>query len=382
MSRQTLAARIQYMGGNQIDRMNKQKLNSLKWALKNDYNSRMIKLSNGTATRCLINTSKLTADFDKKYISIPFDSQLQAGDTFECLDDNTHWLVYLPSLTETAYLRSEIIRCRYKLDVAGVDYWIYFQGSTETKIDWEIKNNINFNELNMSGTIYIKNDERTRNYFHRFKKINIDGNTWQVSIADSITVPGILELEVKEAFNNTQEELPKVISEKEDNNNYIIGKTLVRQDGEYGYQIDSSKYIEDATWSILNNPRVKLIGTYLDGHTCKVKVEPGAVKNFTIRYGTNDDYIEQEIKIDVAPYLISGPQIVYPYETYTYTSSIGGVFTINNTKIAKIEKQDENSCTVKILTGKKNNFILSLELTEQDEELWGLLELPIEIKSY
>jgi hypothetical protein len=72
MSRQTLAARIQYMGGNQIDRMNKQKLNSLKWALKNDYNSRMIKLPNGTATRCLINTSKLTADFDKKYISIPF----------------------------------------------------------------------------------------------------------------------------------------------------------------------------------------------------------------------------------------------------------------------------------------------------------------------
>jgi hypothetical protein len=382
MSRQTLAARIQYMGGNQIDRMNKQKLNSLRWALKNDYNSRMIKLPNGTATRCLINTSKLTADFDKKYISIPFDSQLQAGDTFECLDDNTHWLVYLPSLTETAYLRSEIIRCRYKLDVDGVDYWIYFQGSTETKIDWEIKNNINFNELNMSGTIYIKNDERTRNYFHRFKRINIDGNTWQVSIADSITVPGILELEVKEAFNNTQEELPKVISEKEDNNNYIIGKTLVRQDGEYGYQIDSSKYIENATWSILNNPRVKLIGTYLDGHTCKVKVEPGAVKSFVIKYGTNDEYIEQEIKIDVAPYLISGPRTVYPYETYTYTSSIGGVFTINNTKIAKIEKQDENSCTVKILTGKKNNFILLLEPTEQDEELWGLLELPIEIKSY
>jgi hypothetical protein len=382
MSRQTLAARIQYMGGNQIDRMNKQKLNSLKWALKNDYNSRMIKLPNGTATRCLINTSKLTADFDKKYISIPFDSQLQAGDTFECLDDNTHWLVYLPSLTETAYLRSEIIRCRYKLDVDGVDYWIYFQGSTETKIDWEIKNNINFNELNMSGTIYIKNDERTRNYFHRFKRINIDDNTWQVSIADSITVPGILELEVKEAFNNTQEELPKVTGEREDSNNYIIGKTLVRQDGEYGYQIDSSRYIENATWSVLNNPRVKLVGTYLDGHTCKIKVEPGAVKSFIIKYGTNDEYVEQEIKIDAAPYLISGPQTVYPYETYAYTSSIGGVFTIDNIKIAKIEKQDENSCTVKILTGKKNNFILSLEPTEQDEELWGLLELPIEIKSY
>lgn len=43
MSVKTLAARLEYMGGNQLDRINKQKLNSLRAALKNDYHSRLIK---------------------------------------------------------------------------------------------------------------------------------------------------------------------------------------------------------------------------------------------------------------------------------------------------------------------------------------------------
>lgn len=39
----TLAARLQYQGGNALGRINQQKLNSLRAALKNDYNSRLIK---------------------------------------------------------------------------------------------------------------------------------------------------------------------------------------------------------------------------------------------------------------------------------------------------------------------------------------------------
>lgn len=124
MSLQTLSSRIQYAGGNSLQRINKTKLLSLKAALKNDYQSRMIKIDDGAVFRCLINNNQsgLKSDYDKKYISIPFDSGLDAGDTFECLDDNTHWMIYLPILTETAYLRSEIIRCRYTLNIANKDY--------------------------------------------------------------------------------------------------------------------------------------------------------------------------------------------------------------------------------------------------------------------
>ena len=64
----------------------------------------------------------LKPDYDKKYLSVEFDSGLEAGDVFEVLDDGTHWMVYLPKLTETAYLRSEIIRCRYTLEIDGTSY--------------------------------------------------------------------------------------------------------------------------------------------------------------------------------------------------------------------------------------------------------------------
>lgn len=43
MSMKTLAARLEYNGGNKLGRINKQKLRSLQAALKDDYQSRMIK---------------------------------------------------------------------------------------------------------------------------------------------------------------------------------------------------------------------------------------------------------------------------------------------------------------------------------------------------
>ncbi len=169
-----MAARVDYLGGSQINRINKHKLRSFHWALKNDYNSRIIKVDDKGAFPCLITTSSggLKSDYDKKVLSVDFDAGLDAGDTFEVLDDGTHWMVYLPVLTETAYLRSEIIRCRYQIEVNGQSYWVYFQGPTETDLRWFIKNQINVNELNLSGTIYIKNDENTKAHFKRFTHLD------------------------------------------------------------------------------------------------------------------------------------------------------------------------------------------------------------------
>ena len=105
-----------------------------------------------------------------------FASELEPGDVFECLDDHTHWMVYLPILTETAYLKSEIIRCRYTLTIDDDTYWVYFQGPTETDIRWFIKRGINVNELNLSGTIFIKNNKQTRDFFDRFTHIKVDNH--------------------------------------------------------------------------------------------------------------------------------------------------------------------------------------------------------------
>ena len=375
MSIKTLAARVQYAGGDQIGRMNKQKLKSLQWALKNDYNSRMIKTPNKSAIPCLINTGNLKSDYDKKYISVEFSSGLEAGDTFEILDDGTHWMIYLPILTETAYLRSEIIRCRYQLEIDGDLYWIYFQGPTETDLRWFLKNQININELNLSGTIYIKNDEKTKHFFKRFTHIKIDGHIWEVQVTDPITVPGILELEVQEYYDNSIAELPEI---KEVSGEYplntIKGADIVKQDVVVGYSIDPLYYNKDISWKVENNPRVKLQETLENGRVCKVKIYPGAVKTFDICYGEQ----KRTITIDWVKPIIQGPQEVYPYETHTYWikgENVKATFSIDS-DLAKITETGNDYCKVEIVSGKKGEFVLYCTPEGQEQT-----ELNIKIKS-
>ena len=375
MSIKTLAARVQYAGGDQIGRMNKQKLRSLQWALKNDYNTRMIKTPNKAAVPCLINTGNLKSDYDKKYISVEFSSGLEAGDTFEILDDGTHWMIYLPILTETAYLRSEIIRCRYQLEIDGDLYWIYFQGPTETDLRWFLKNQININELNLSGTIYIKNDEKTKHFFKRFTHIKIDGHVWEVQVTDPITVPGILELEVQEYYDNSIAELPEI---KEASGEYplntIKGADIVKQDTIVGYSIDPLCYNKDISWKVENNPRVKLQETLENGRICKVKIYPGAVKTFDICYGEQ----KRTITIDWAKPIIQGPQEVYPYETHTYWikgENAKATFSIDS-DLAEIIETGNDYCKVEIVSGKKGEFILYCTPEGQEQT-----ELNIKIKS-
>lgn len=375
MSIKTLAARIQYAGGDQIGRMNKQKLKSLQWALKNDYNTRMIKTPNKAAVPCLINTGNLKSDYDKKYISVEFSSGLEAGDTFEILDDGTHWMIYLPILTETAYLRSEIIRCRYQLEIDGSLYWIYFQGPTETDLRWFLKNQININELNLSGTIYIKNDEKTKHFFKRFTHIKIDGHVWEVQVTDPITVPGILELEVQEYYDNSIAELPEI---KETSGEYplntIKGADIVKQDAVIGYSIDPLYYNKDISWKVENNPRVKLQETLENGRVCKVKIYPGAVKTFDICYGEQ----KRTITIDWAKPIIQGPQEVYPYETHTYWikgENAKATFSIDS-DLAEIIETGNDYCKIEIVSGKKGEFVLYCTPEGQEQT-----ELNIKIKS-
>lgn len=358
MSIKTLSSRIQFLGGNQINRINKQKLNSFKAALKNDYNARMIKTPLKAVYPVLINELDLKADYDKKVLSVEFDSQLQSGDVFTILDDHSHWMVYLPYLTETAYLRTEIIRCRYTLEINGQLYWIYFQGPTETDLRWFIKNNINVNELNLSGTIYIKNDENTKNYFKRFTKIKIDGHVWEVQVTDPISVPGILELEIQEYYDNSVEELPEIKKnpDVEVDPTFIAGMNVVKPNSTIGYSIDRKYLTKNSEWKILNNSRVKIIGTYEDNTICKVFVADGTVDPFTIQCG---DY-SLDVSVDWEKPFINGPQKVYPYETHKYWIDSDDVFEFSlNSELAKIIDSGKSFCIIEILSGKKGHFVLA-----------------------
>ena len=375
MSIKTLAARTQYLGGNQLDRINKQKLRSFQAALKNDYQTRYIKTNNHAAWPCLINKNSLKSDYDKEYISVEYAAGLEAGDTFECLDDGSHWMIYLPIITETAYLRSEIIRCRYTLDVDGEKYWVYFQGPTETDLRWFIKNQINVNELNLSGTIYIKNDEKTKKFFKRFTHLKLDGHVWEVQVTDAISVPGILELEIQEYYDNSIAELPEIKLDQETPLNVIKGQTVVKQDSIIGYMIDNAAYDPNIEWEVRDNPRVKIEEILDNGRVCKVKIFAGAVKTFRIYYG--EQFLE--VTIDWQKPIIQGPQEVYPYDTHTYfikklPEGEKVEFSIDNNN-AQIINTEKDSCQVEIVSSKKGKFTLFAKYADIETSL------PVTIKS-
>lgn len=375
MSIKTLAARTQYLGGNQLDRINKQKLRSFQAALKNDYQTRYIKINSHAAWPCLINKNSLKSDYDKEYISVEYAAGLEAGDTFECLDDGSHWMIYLPIITETAYLRSEIIRCRYTLDVDGEKYWVYFQGPTETDLRWFIKNQINVNELNLSGTIYIKNDEKTKQFFKRFTHLKLDGHVWEVQVTDAISVPGILELEIQEYYDNSIAELPEIKLDQETPLNVIKGQTVVKQDSIIGYMIDNAAYDPNIEWEVRDNPRVKIEEILDNGRICKVKIFAGAVKTFRIYYG--EQFLE--VTIDWQKPIIQGPQEVYPYDTHTYfikklPEGEKVEFSIDNNN-AQIINTEKDSCQVEIVSSKKGKFTLFAKYADIETSL------PVTIKS-
>ena len=375
MSIKTLAARTQYLGGNQLDRINKQKLRSFQAALKNDYQTRYIKTNNHAVWPCLINKNSLKSDYDKEYISVEYAAGLEAGDTFECLDDGSHWMIYLPIITETAYLRSEIIRCRYTLDVDGEKYWVYFQGPTETDLRWFIKNQINVNELNLSGTIYIKNDEKTKKFFKRFTHLKLDGHVWEVQVTDAISVPGILELEIQEYYDNSIAKLPEIKVDQETPLNVIKGQTVVKQNSVIGYMIDNAAYDPNIEWEIRDNPRVKIEEILDNGRICKVKIFAGAAKTFRIYYG--EQFLE--VTIDWQKPIIQGPQEVYPYDTHTYfikklPEGEKVEFSIDNNN-AQIINTEKDSCQVEIVSSKKGKFTLFAKYADIETSL------PVTIKS-
>lgn len=349
-NRSNLNIRLNYRGGaNQQDRMNEDKLKSLKKALIYSYQAATVILSDGREFRCLINPNKISLDLDNKILSIPFKDKrvnfkpttsdeedpvipddnsnnegiwedmedlvavltlssegtwkdiedlgqflgededaipvapeaddsfvpyedeeigLKEGDVIYWKENDSHWIVYLKRLEETAYFRADIRRCRYELILGnGSKYWVYVRGPVEQSILWTQVSGNYFNKLNYTLVLYVTQNEETLKYFNRFKKVMINGQPWEVQAVDSISTPGIIEMTLKETYNNTIEqniekavkEATKVkeIPEQEVDTPYIYGLSEV-------YPYDVQKYeIKNyngtaGTWSIKNMSRKRM----------------------------------------------------------------------------------------------------------------------------
>ena len=188
-----MAMHLKVQGGfAQQDRMIRDKRRSLDKAVLYSYQGAWVKkfkydfepilddLKEAKPVRALINSNKLKEDFDEKIISIGFEHDIQVGDVFEWCNTKSHWLVYLQDLTELAYFRGNVRRCRYEIewyDETGKRCKTYaaIRGPVETKIDFIQKHGVSVDQPNYSLHLLLPKNIDTVTRFQRYSKFYLQG---------------------------------------------------------------------------------------------------------------------------------------------------------------------------------------------------------------
>lgn len=277
-----MANRIGFHGGNpQQDRMIKDKRRSLDKALLYSYQGANVQaLESETVARALINPNKLKQDYDDKIISIGFEYNFQPGTIFEWKNTNTKWLVYLQDLTELAYFRGDIRKCSYEIELEdGSKTYAAIRGPVETKIDYIQKHGISVDNPNHSLNILLPKNESTLKYFKRYNKFYLKEDTsicWRVEATDTISMPGIIEINAVEYYINEFEDdqeagiVGGLIEKTEDPNpaiGEIQGETFIKPKREYTYTCSASGF----EWSYDSKLPIQM--EVLEGETPTVKIK-------------------------------------------------------------------------------------------------------------
>ncbi len=301
-----LKIRLKYQGGNAEGRFQNDKLRTLKKALLYSYQAETIRLKDGREFRCLINEDKLKEDYDNKILSIPYKDiclnkpkigkttegeeiiGIKPGDVFEWVETGTFWIVYLQNLEEDSYFMGDIRRCEEEVEINNHKYHVYIRGPVETTIQWNQKKGDVWNNLNYSLILYITKNEETLDYFHRFKKIEIDGNTWEVKTINPFSGEGIIKVTLGEWYNNPiekeveEQEKNKIIEPVDEDSTYIEGPIEVKPYDIYNYYI---KNAEGGHWSI--SSKLAVITTS-NQESAQVEILSGRSGSFALVYSIDE----------------------------------------------------------------------------------------------
>lgn len=214
-----MESRLGVRGGKrQQNRMIDDKVWSLKHAIRYSYQGARVKLIDADlGTRpvpALINPNKLKPNYDDKIISIEHKFGFKAGDVFDWYNTGTKWLIYLQDLTELAYFRAEIRRCRYTINFVDSDgeiktVYAAVRGPVETAINSIQKQGDSVDNPNFSLDILMPKTQETLDYFKRYSEFYMRGVDeidklicWRVTAVDSISMKGIIEVVAKEYYIN------------------------------------------------------------------------------------------------------------------------------------------------------------------------------------
>ena len=274
-----MAKRLSAHGGYpQQDRMIRDKRRSLDKAILYSYQGALVKkqiydfeptmegVKESPPVRALINPNKLKQDYDDKIISIGFEHDFQTGDVFEWFNTKSYWLIYLQDLTELAYFKGDIRRCRYEIEWYNEEgkqcrTYAAVRGPVETRIDYIQKHRISIDDPNYSLHLLMPKNKDTLTKFKRYSKFYLQGTVegedktcWRVEATDSFSTPGILEINAVEYYaNETTDDVDNGIVDAfivkpvdpnpEVNEIYeVFGETFIKPKKEYIYYINNNQH--------------------------------------------------------------------------------------------------------------------------------------------
>lgn len=301
--------RLRYEGGDQEGRMIKDKYNTFKKALKYSYQSADVcKQGEEVVRKALINPDKNKQDYDDKILSIDYAYGYKPGDIFSWIGTNTYWLIYLRELTEDAYCRAEIRRCKYQLQWINeekelVNTWVYIRGPVETKVNFIQKNGISLDVPNWTLELYMPATEENINKFKdRYATFMFDGKSWEVQVTDSVSMEGVLQVialehYVNETLDNVEEgiedyfEVVPVLPET-GTEYMILGNTFIKPMFSEEYDAEEP----GGEWSVLEpNRPVDLVR---NGEKLKLTWTSMTSGQFTLQYTVNNETYQKVIAVE------------------------------------------------------------------------------------
>ena len=272
-----MAKRLEAHGGfPQQDRMIRDKRRSLDKATLYSYQGAWVKkqlydftpvmegVREAPPVRAAINPNKLKQDYDDKIISVGFEHGFHTGDVFEWCNTKSYWLIYLQDLTELAYFKGDIRRCRYEIewyDENGKQCRTYaaVRGPVETRIDSIQKHGIIVDNPNHSLHLLMPKTTDTLKKFKRYSKFYLQGTVegeektcWRVETTDSFSTPGILTVDAVEYYaNETNDDIDNGIVDafiikpmdpnpETDKAHEIIGDIFIKPKKAYTYYIKNT----------------------------------------------------------------------------------------------------------------------------------------------
>lgn len=266
------------------------------------------KQSVGPIVRALINPDKVKQDYDDKILSIDYKHNIGPGDIIRWVGTNSYWIINLEQLTEDAYFRGEIRRCRHKINFIDnegnkVSTWAAIRGPVETEIDSLQKNQIREHRANLSLNILMPRNEKTVAAFERYKKFLFDGRCWEVQAPNSISTKNILEIAAEESYIDlATDDVERGIKDgkieiKEDPSadSFIIGSSFIKPYIEYEYSVDES--YGSGTWSFEENDLpIEIINQ--TGNFIELKWQGTSRNKFNLNWTNNNNSSTRVIVVD------------------------------------------------------------------------------------